>query len=222
VAAATVTGAKRGRPATASRAEVLRAARAQYLQGQRVDLTILARELGLGRATLYRWFGSRDRMIGEVIAGELEALIARRRRQVRRRGARGLLEVLDLINRSLARSTALRRYLEQEGAAALRLMTSGTGLVQPRAVALITELISTEVSAGRYVPPADAETLAYASVRLAEAFLYNDTAIGIRGDHERLREVQAALFGVAVATEHRPLGAAAPRKPRRTVRPGHA
>jgi hypothetical protein len=57
-------------------------------------------------------------------------------------------------------------------------------------------MIEAEAAAGRYEPPADPETLAYAIVRLCEAFLYNDAAFGIRGDHERLREVQAALLGV--------------------------
>jgi hypothetical protein len=53
------------------------------------------------------------------------------------------------------------------------------------------------VAAGRYKPPAEPETLAYAIVRLAEAFLYNDAAIGLRGDHGKLRDVEAALLGVA-------------------------
>ena len=54
---------------------------------------------------------------------------------------------------------------------------------------------------------ADPETLAYAIVRLAEAFLYNDAVTGIRGDHERLREVQAALLGVAPEARHQRSGA---------------
>ena len=57
-------------------------------------------------------------------------------------------------------------------------------------------MIATEVTAGRYDAPAAPQPLAYAIVRLAEAFLYNDAAFGIRGDHERLREVEAALLGV--------------------------
>ena len=101
-----------------------------------------------------------------------------------------LLDVFDAINRSLSHSTALRRLLEQEPAGAMRLLTSSSGLVQPRAVACVCQLIETEVAAGRYEPPAEPETLAYAIVRLAEAFLYNDAAIGVRGDYERLREVE--------------------------------
>jgi AcrR family transcriptional regulator len=189
----TATG-KRGRPATASPAEVLQAVNDQYSRGERVDLTVVARHLGLSRATIYRWFGSRERVLGEVVATQLERLIARKRRAVRTRGAQGLLEVFDLINRSLSRAPALRTLLEQEPGAAMRLLTSGTGVVHPRAVTTVEALITEEVSGGWYDPPADPATLAYAIVRLAEAFLYNDA--GIRGDHERLREVQAALLGV--------------------------
>jgi AcrR family transcriptional regulator len=191
------TGSKRGRPATASPEDVIEATRRQYLAGTRVDLTVVARDLGLGRATVYRWFGSRELLLGEVIALELESLVDHERRGVRKRGGAGLLEVFDRINRALAHSIALRRFLEQERAGAMRLLTASDGVVQPRAVASVTTLIAAEADAGRYDPPADPETLAYAIVRLAEAFLYNDAAIGIRGDHARLREVEAALLGVS-------------------------
>jgi AcrR family transcriptional regulator len=192
---------------------VLEAVLEQYIGGHRVDVTVVARRLGLGRATIYRWFGSRERLLGEVIAGELESLIARKRGEVRRRGAQGLLEVFDRTNRALARSPALRRFLEQERSGAMRILTSSTGLVQPTGVACISRLISAEVAAGRYEPTADPETLAYAIVRLAEAFLYNDAAIGIRGDHARLREVEAALLGVP-RPPHRPAKAWARRSGR--------
>ncbi|MGH2877376.1 MAG: QsdR family transcriptional regulator [Solirubrobacteraceae bacterium] len=192
----TATGARRGRPPTASRADVLGAAREQYLGGQRVDLTIIARELGLGRATIYRWFGSREALLSEVIVEEFELLLARKRAHAAGRGATWLLEVLDGVNRTLSRSGALRRLLEQEQLVGLRLLTSSGGHVQPRVVASVQALIEAQVASGGYVPTASPQTLAYALVRLMEAFLYNDAAVGIRGDHERMREVQAALLGV--------------------------
>ena len=214
-----VTGeSKRGRPATASRDEVLRLARSQYLDGERVDLTVIAGRLGLGRATIYRWFGSRDALLGEIIASELEQLIAAQRKRVRHRGAAGLLKVFDGVNRSLSNSGALRALLEQERDGALRLITSSAGPVQARSVAAVRALIEAEFAAGRYQPPADPGALAYAIVRLAEAFLYNDAAIGIRGDWEALHQVEAALLGVAptgVRTRGRKRGGPATRAPRR-------
>src|SRR6476661_4289898 len=100
-------GGKRGRPATASRDDVLAVVTELYLDGQRVDVTVVAARLGLGRATIYRWFGSREALLGEVIARQLELLVARKRAEVRRRGAAGLLEVLDRVNRTLTRSRAV-------------------------------------------------------------------------------------------------------------------
>jgi AcrR family transcriptional regulator len=200
----TATRARRGRPATASRDDVRRAARAQFIAGQRVDVTILARDLGLGRATIYRWFGSRERLLADVVATELETLVTRTRSEVDERGAVGLLEVFDRVNRRIADSGALGRFLEQERASALRLLTASDGDVQSRSVACVADLIAAEVAAGHYQPPADPHTLAYAVVRLAEAFLYNDAAFGIRGDHVRLREVEAALLGVPRAAASPP------------------
>ncbi len=166
-----------------------------YLQGQRVDITVVAARLGLGRATIYRWFGSRDALLGEVIACQLELLVARKRAQVRRRGAVGLLDVLDAVNQTLTRSRAVGRLLEQERRGAMRLLTSSAGVVEPRAVACIQGLIEEEMASG-YEPPADPATLAYALVHLRHAFLWNDATSGVRGDYERLREVQAALLGI--------------------------
>ena len=51
--------------------------------------------------------------------------------------------------------------------------------------------------------PVETSTLAYAIVKLAEAFLFNDAVAGIRGDVDRLREVEAALLGVPAPRKRR-------------------
>jgi AcrR family transcriptional regulator len=180
----------------ATRADVLAAARRRYVEGERVDMRAIAADLGVSRATLYRWFGSREALLGEAIARETEEYFTRVRAGVGGRGAPALLETFDRINRGLVRATGLRRFLEQEREAALRTLTSSAGSVQPAAVAAIAGLIEEEAAAGAYDPPTDAATLAYAIVRLAEAFIYNDALAGIRGDVEGLRRVEAALLGV--------------------------
>jgi len=191
-----VRSGKRGRPATASPDDVLALVTELYLEGRRVDITVVAARLGLGRATIYRWFGSREALLGEVVARQLEMLVARKRAEVRRGGAAGLLEVLDRVNRTLIRSRAVRRLLEQERDSAMRMLTSSAGIVEPRAVACVEALIEQEMAAGDYEPPTDPATLAYALVHLRHAFLWNDATNGVRGDYERLRAVQAALLGV--------------------------
>jgi AcrR family transcriptional regulator len=187
----------RGRPAAATRGQVLDAAMHRYLRGRRIDVQAIAAELGLGRATIYRWFGSREDLIGEVLVRAAEPLLEEARAGARGRGGAALLDTFDRFNRSLAAAPALRKFVEQERDAALRIISSGAGKVQPRIVAMIAEAIDDEARAGRYQPPVETSTLAYAIVRLAEAFLFNDAVAGMRGDVDRLRAVEAALLGVS-------------------------
>jgi AcrR family transcriptional regulator len=186
---------RRGRPPAASREDVLAAAMYRYLRGRRIDVQAIAAELGLGRATIYRWFGSREDLIGEVLVQAADPLLDAARANARGRGGRALLDTFDRFNRSLADAPALRQFVEQERDAALRIITSGPR-VQPHIVARITALIEAEAQAGRYDPPVEPSTLGYAIVRLAEAFLFNDAVAGMRGDVDRLREVEAALLGL--------------------------
>jgi AcrR family transcriptional regulator len=192
-----VRGARaRGRPAAATREEVLEAAMHRYLRGQRIDVQAIAAELGLARATIYRWFGSREELIGEVLFLAADPLLQEARREAEKRGGSVVLNTFDGFNRSLADAPALRRFVEAERDAAVRIITSGAGTLQPRIVARIQEVIEAEIEAGRYRAPVEPSTLAYAIVKLAEAFLFNDAAAGMRGDVDRLREVEAALLGV--------------------------
>lgn len=193
---ATPSTPRRGRPAAASRADVLALATRGYLRGARVDLQAIAAELGLGRTTIYRWFGSRDALLGEVLVRTAEPLLREARASAEGVGGVALLDTFDRFNRSLADAPALREFVERERDAALRVITSGAGNVQPRIVAMITDLIESEVSAGTYEPPVEPATLGYAIVRLAEAFLFNDAAAGMRGDVDRLRDVEAAILGL--------------------------
>ena len=186
---------RRGRPPAASREDVLAAAMHRYLRGQRIDVQAVAAGLGLGRATISRWFGSREDLIGEVLVQAADPLLDAARANARGRGGRALLDTFDRFNRSLADAPALRQFVEQERDAALRIITSGPR-VQPHIVARITALIEEEAQAGRYDPPVEPSTLGYAIVRLAEAFLFNDAVAGMRGDVDRLREVEAALLGL--------------------------
>ena len=48
-------------------ADALAAARRKFLHLERVDMNELANDLGVGRATLYRWVRSRDALLGEVL-----------------------------------------------------------------------------------------------------------------------------------------------------------
>jgi AcrR family transcriptional regulator len=189
---------RRGRPPGASPADVVALALHRYLRGRRIDIRALAAELGLGRTTIYRWFGTREQLVGTVVALAAEDVLAGIEAAANGRGAERLLEIFDRFNRELADAPALRSFLEQERETALRIITSSEGTVTPRMVDRIAEIIATEVEAGAYEPPVEVETLALAIVRLAEAFIFNDAHAGIRGEVDRLRTIEAALLRAPV------------------------
>jgi AcrR family transcriptional regulator len=193
-----------GRRAAASREQVLEAATARYMRGDRVDVQSIATELGLGRTTIYRWFGTREKLVGEVLVRTAAERFERARSAARGSGAERILDTFDRFNRAIATAPPLRRLVARERETAVRIITAGGGSVQPRIVAMITAAIEEEVDAGRYDPPVEPATLGYAIVRLAEAFLFNDAATGMKARVERLREIEAALLGAVPASVARP------------------
>jgi AcrR family transcriptional regulator len=156
----------------------------------------IAAELGLGRATIYRWFGSREKLLGAILVRATEPVLQEARKGQRGKGGPGLLRTFDRFNRALADAPALRAFLEQEHDAALRIIASDASISQARVIEMIAAMITEEVEAGNYEAPLDPDTLAFAIVKLAQAFLFNDAVVGVRGDVDRLREVEAALLAV--------------------------
>jgi AcrR family transcriptional regulator len=187
-----------GRPAASTREAALRLARKRFLARERVDVQAIARELGLARATMHRWFQTRELLLGEVLGALGEERLLAIRRDVGGSGAAALLETLDRFNREVAATGGMRALFAQEQERALRILTSSAGSVEPRVVDCIERLIDVEVQNGSFVSPTSSAVLAYSIVRLGEAFLYNDAIAGIRGDTTRLRQVEAALLGVDV------------------------
>jgi AcrR family transcriptional regulator len=184
----------RGRPSSATKEQFLDAAADRFLAGERVEIQAICSELGLSRATIHRWFGSRDRVLGEVMVRLVARLFRRIDRTTAGVGADRLVDVFEQQLRALAEDRAFRRFLEFERDAAQRILTTSDGVVEPQVVDLIRETIEAEVLRG-YEPPADPGVVAYAIVRMAESFLYADASSGFQGNYNRLRAVYAALLG---------------------------
>jgi AcrR family transcriptional regulator len=181
-----------GRPGGATREQVLEAAIRGFLQGRRLDVAALAAETGVSRPTVHRWFGTREDLSGIVVAHLTERTVRATRTRVP--PDEGAVAFVVHVAETMAASAPLRQFLEQEGHAALRILTKSDGHVQPSSVQLMREILEDESKARRYTPPADPAVLAYAIVRLVEAFLYNDAVAGIRRDIDGLRAVLEALL----------------------------
>ena len=177
------------------------AARRMYLSGQRVDMLALAGELGVSRATVYRWTGRRERLLADILWSlSNEVFQQAKADHPEHTGAERLLAIFRQHVGVLVRAEALHTFLRQETHAALRILTSSDGGVQSRTVAKLAELYREEQENGAFKPRTDVTTLAYAVVRVTEGFIYNDAIVGgtavvtVQPEVERAAQIVALLL----------------------------
>ena len=177
-ALARLKGRQAGTPPPPTASDLLDLARRRFLKGQRIGLEDLAAELGISRATAYRWAGNADFLSGLVIASIAEDTFRRAASEARGRGAARVVDVIARGMRYVATSAAYRAFLERDPQRALRIVASKDGPVQQRTIAMHEELLAAEVRRGALTLPVDTHTMAYALVRVVESFLYADAIAG--------------------------------------------
>jgi AcrR family transcriptional regulator len=165
--------------------ELLARARRQFLKEGRCDIEALAAELGISRATAYRWAGNTEQLLGNVIASLTEATFRRACQQVRSRGAARVVAIMERGMRAVLDLKVYREFLARDPQKSLRIVASKEGPSQQRAIALHQELLEEEISKGNLDLPVDAHTMAYALVRTAESFLYADLVAGEEPDVDK-------------------------------------
>ncbi|MCP3138273.1 QsdR family transcriptional regulator [Pyxidicoccus xibeiensis] len=166
-------------------------ARKKWLAGERIDIGALARELGVGRATLFRWVGSRELLLGEIIWSIQQPFSERARTEVKARGAAFIAGTCERTMRATLAFAPLRRFIESDPEFALRVLTSKSSTVQSRNVELVRAALEREAALGHLVPPLPLDTLAYVIVRICEAFVYADV---ISGREPAIDQAAAAIL----------------------------
>jgi AcrR family transcriptional regulator len=170
-----------------------------FLELRRLDMRALAADMGMGRSSLYRKVGSRDNLLGAVL------WYLTRRSVVRAveasNGLRGPARVVGVVHHFLHdvhSQAALRRLLQEEPEAALRVLTSKRGVVQQRITMVVERLLAAEGAHADARLTLDRATLAYVIVRIGESFLYADVIADNQPDVDRAVEVVAQLLGTTV------------------------
>ena len=193
-----------GEPDTRSTAlDAFRTARRTFLAGERVDMRGLARALDVDRATLYRWVGSRDQLLTEV----LWSLLARTFASLQGahchdpdagRGTSSAASVVVAgVVRAVMANAGMARFLDREGDLALRLLTTRATDFEARLIALVTRLVQDEVAAGRLDPTVPVDDLAYVLVRIMESYIYIGLITGEHPDPDRAARVIDTLLPAA-------------------------
>ena len=173
--------------------DALRRARELFLHGERIDMGVLAAELGISRATLYRWVGTKERLLGEV-AWSLAEPALRAARELPGDGPDRIADVVAQYLRASLEFEPMRRFLQQEPEYALKVIASKASPLQRRSVEATRDLLQEEVDKGTFVAPLALDTLAYAIVRISESFLYNDVITGDAPDVDQAVQTIRALL----------------------------
>lgn len=158
--------------------DAVRLGRRTFLAGRRIDMSALADELGVNRVTLYRWIGSRDRLLVEIIWSLAQRAIAASDETTNARGAERIIQITTRFIDTVIANPGMQSWLAEEGEHAMRLLTRHTTDFQPRLVHAIERLLTEETDAGRLDLPVDLHDLAYVIVRLIESYTYLDLITG--------------------------------------------
>jgi AcrR family transcriptional regulator len=181
------------RPASTPR-DMLAAARRRFLHGEKLDINGLAEELGISRATAYRWAGNVEELTGFVIASLASDTFHRSLREAEGEGVERLIDANRRGLRYIA-SGPYREWLSREDPEkALRIVASKSGPAQGTTVRLWEELLTREVENGNVELPVSPHAMAYAIVRISESFLYADLIAGDEPDIDSCLEIIKLLL----------------------------
>jgi AcrR family transcriptional regulator len=158
--------------------DAVRLGRRKFLAGQRIDMSAVADELGVNRVTLYRWIGSRDRLLVEVLWSLARRAIVDAAESTTARGAERIVQITTRFIDAVIANPGMQSWLTEEGEHAMRLLTRHATNFQPRLIRAIEDLLTEETEGGRLELPVDLHDLAYVIVRLVESYTYLDLITG--------------------------------------------
>jgi len=163
--------------------DVMPAARRMFLRTGSLEMRALARDLGIGRATLYRWATSREALLDEVLADLGPANLRRCEGDVDTPpGAARFVDVHDLHLRRITGNPHFRSFLAAEPRLARQLLLSADGRVHRAAAAALADLIRRQEEASGWRCPLGAESFAAVVSQMSEAFMYGDLIAGKQPD----------------------------------------
>ncbi len=172
--------------------DALKLASKKWADGERLDIGQIANELGVARATVFRWVGSRELLYGEVLSRAYALQRGQLERSAKGRGIERILYVARRNLHSMAESPALRKFIEHDPEFAIRVLTSKSSPVQARTIELEVAFLRECLKDEKVKPRLDLDTLAYIIIRIGEAFLYADVISG------RKPEIDKAVAAIRI------------------------
>jgi hypothetical protein len=180
--------------------DAFRQARRTFLAGDRVDMHALAGALTVDRATLYRWVGSREQLLTEILWSLIDPTVTGLRQAHCHPGPPAVpgqspaAAVMTGIIRAVIANPGMQRFLDREGDLALRLLTTKASNFETRFIYVINDLVRAEAAADRLSASVPLDDLPYVLVRITESYVYLGLITGEHPDPDRAARVMSALL----------------------------
>lgn len=173
-----------------------RLAREHYLACERVDMQSLATELGIGRTTLYRWVGDRERLISGMLSAMVTEVIASSVEEAEGEDLERVVDGMKRFSETSAGFKPLRHLVRSEPELGLRVMMApGSAVSVAICDALRDQLVETRPGwAGE-----KAEELADVVTQIGMAYVWVNIANDSEPDIERARRAMRMLVAAADA-----------------------
>lgn len=158
--------------------DVFKLARQWWLEGRRLNLGALADEVGVSRATIFRWVGNRDLLVAEILWSMYTQTLDHAINEAEGTGIDYLVDIYRRFGKVAVSFEPLRHFLRQDPEYALRVLTSEATDYHNRIVAAWQDLLDQQVKLGTIRPQVDTATLASLIVRINEGCVYGDMIAG--------------------------------------------
>ncbi|MBN8866961.1 MAG: hypothetical protein J0H98_05370 [Solirubrobacterales bacterium] len=183
-------------PADAGPIRALRLGIDTFMAKDRVDMSAMARTLDINRATLYRWVGSREQFLVEMLWHlSLKSLDGLERR-LDSTGPDRIIEMTIEYSEQVIENPGMKHWLAAEGESAMSLLTRSESGFQPRLIAWVEGAIGREITAGNMALPDEVEPyeLAYVIERVMGGYIYLDLITGEQPDARRAEPLLKMLL----------------------------
>src|SRR5580704_633051 len=125
-----------------TREDALDFACAAFMEEARVEIGVLAAQLSISRVTLYRWFGTREKLLEQVLVQLAGGFVAAGRAEAEGDGDERILDFTRRLMQATVKSHPLRSFVEREPQLALRLLIGSRGAIHDSIVQAVSEVIA--------------------------------------------------------------------------------
>ena len=174
--------------------DVFKLARGRWLQGKRLSLCELAKELGVSRGKLYRWVGNKDLLLDEILWSLVKPEFERIANETPGTGIDHVVEVHRRFMTAVLSFKPLQQFVDHDPTYALRILTRDAIGSHDRLIKVAAAHIQDQADRGHLHLSGSADKLAEVLIRTNESIIFSDIISGRSPAIEQACTVTRALL----------------------------